>query len=629
MKPSVLIGIALGIVIIAAGVMAPYLQSAEQKSARKARVQAELAQRQLKRVSMNLPRLAELADPQAMKDADLESVIADAQEELERISREFSRAMTTARQKAEDAGLPGPEAAGISASAGGVRQALSAYADAVRDNETLLNDAIADAQAAMGLNAQALGVAQVKGMGEYVRAAQAFLDSERLRMRQDELQSEVLRLAAEWKLDRGHADHFRGLDVAPILSKLRADLDELGELREAASDRVGELQDQVAARTEKLAGVEARMSAARDELLALENRGFTAGDDASFNDYRREYLRLTDRLQALQAEEQELRYGGRTGAELVGVDPTVAELQGGEPVVGLETLQRRLETAEDISTRLNNAHVSLEEHIEYVVRTGQQAVEESDRYQARLTTLQDEQESSVKALLEVAAEATKKEEEAIRAARAASTAFGQAHSAAQQYVSAARQVQNERDTNRENPRLNAIVGDPYLEQFGHAAKAAADVLLGRIYAQRVASNESLLEDMRLFAEMKPDVVFDEEPFLTARDTARESGLNVLEQARQTYERLARSPQNTAWVPNAALAAAQHLSARLDEAQAGAFVSQAYENVRKAVEDREKNPYLREYVRFYYHLGGPAAGGGTSEPNAPAGDESQNDPNAGM
>lgn len=613
MKPPILVGIGIAVIIIAAGVLAPLFVDSNRKTAQQAQERAELARRELARVAVQAPGLAAQADVEGLKAANLEPYVEKAGEDLKKLAGE-ARA---AQQRAKAAGVALPDIPAPSASAAGVKKAVADFQAAIKDNDALLMTAIKDAGEALQLNNNALGVAQVLGMGHYVRAAQLLTEAERLRNEQYARQAELMKLALEWKDARGRADHYRGMDVNPILTGLQADLKELAAAFEDAKTKLAKLTEEVAQREQALARVQQEMAAARDALLQLEAGGFAAGDDVAFAAYRQRYTDLTGQLEQLQQQEQELRYGGRRGAELVGVDPGSAEIRGGEAVTGLEELQRRLAVAQDRRDRLSRANVSLDEQIKFVTESGKQSQGEAQRYEARLAEYETQQVKLLEEVNNLAKAAMAKETDALKSAENASRAFGQSQAAASAYVRAAREA-SQRDTTRQNQRLNAVLRDPYLEQFGQSAEAASRVLEGRIHALRIEGQQSLMNDLRMFGEIKPGGTFEFSGSEEAIKNATTAGLATLEKARGIYERLAAASQapanNTAWVPQAALAAVQHLTARLDPSQAAKLRGDALASISKAVDKRERNPYLATFVQFRDHLAGP------SDTKKPEGDD---------
>lgn len=616
MRPPILVGVGLALLIILAGLLAPVLRNPGRKRAEKAQELALLSERELARSSLTLTRLASLSEmPELQQPAELATAAAAASQQLREISEEYARLARTAQELAEKDGLPTPIFVPLTVDAAGLQRAWSDFLAEMKANDALLKAALNDAQAGVQQDGGAVGVAQALGMVEYVQAADRLVEAQGLRARQAAAQARLLDVGSRWKLAQGRLDYFRGLDAAPILAQLRTQLDELGAMREDGAAAAADLSAQVAQRQQELTQAEQALQEATANLRALEEQGFPAGDDQAFSAYRQRYLQLSQRVREFQIQEQELRYGGRRGAELVGEDPATASVQGGETVVGLEELQRRLTTAQERARRLDSANLSLEDHIRYVTESGRQAQGEIARYQGRLRELEAAQKTIIEEIQALAAEAFNKEAEALQAAEKSIAAFGQAQRAAQAWIQTARDLQRDKDPNRKNLRLMLVTRDPYFEHVSRSAEAAARVLAAQICAQRVESNQRLIDDMRVFVGMytDPKFSFDPSTFQTHLDTARQTGLRTLEEARLIYagisERLSNQP--TLWVPLAGLAAVHHLMARIDPSQATTQLAEALKFIGQALEKREQSPYLRPLLPFRAHL---AAGQTpTSEP----------------
>lgn len=560
MRPPLLIGVVIAAVILVAGILAPALRSAEAKKAERAVAQAILAQRRLARVDSVLPQVAALAEK-------------------------------------DPARYEGP-----------AEQSLRAFLEAVKGNADLLQSAIAGARKAVETDANAIGVAHVLGAAQYVRAAGLLGEAEARRAQQAARQAELLKVAAEWKLGHSQADYYRGLDLAPITARLQGELSELAARRSEARERVQRLAEQVQAQERALAEAEAELRAARDALLGVEQESFTAGDDADFERFRAAYQAAARRVRELEQRAHELRYGGRRGAELVGDDLTTAEVRGGETIVGVEELKRQLAAAEDVSRRQENNHISLEDRIRYVTELGQTAAEEIARARESLAAVEARQRAIIEELKATARAASETEDQALSAAGAAATAFAQAQRALDAWVRAADELRRERDPERRNPRLRAIAEAANLKQLGASGEAAARVLAARVHALRAEANRQLIAAMNLYVELgsDPTFEFDPAPFQTLLETARGAGLDTLEKARAIYERLSKEPKPTSWVPLAALAAAHHLTARLDPAQAAPHVAQAAALIQQALDKRAHFPYAQDLLPFLAHMGGAGA-----------------------
>ena len=146
MKPPLFVGIALAAVIVAAGLVAPSLRSSGQKTSERAQEQAELARRQLARVSPMLQRLDALVKPEEFKEADLAPAVEKASETLQKISGESSKSIQTAQEMARRCGLRAPQLKPLGTNVAGAKQALAESRSLLKQNDELLKAAISQAE---------------------------------------------------------------------------------------------------------------------------------------------------------------------------------------------------------------------------------------------------------------------------------------------------------------------------------------------------------------------------------------------------------------------------------------------------------------------------------------------------
>jgi len=611
-KPPILIGLGIAVVIIAASLLAPRLRDPGRQKAEQAQDQAALAERELARHSVTLPLADTLAPIREMKgkEGELAAAVVAATEPLKAAGAEYSKLTRIAQELARRYELPAPTPPPLSTDAAGIQRAFQSL---VKENQALLGRALKDAAAAAATDGEALGVQQAVGMGEYVRAAELLTEAQVLRVQQAEAQARLLDVAAQWKAAQGLLDYYRGLDAAPVVAGLRTDLEELGVRRTEADAAVQQLSGEVTTCRQALEQVEQDLAMQQQEWLALQKQGFQAGQDEGehgFDQYRERYLALSETVRKLQQQEQELRYGGRHGAQVADENWATGEIQNGEAVGGVEELQRRLDIAQERARRFAQATTALDEHIRYVTGSGQQAQTESSRYQERMTQLEAAAQEIAAGIEKLAAEALNNETEALKAAESAVRAFGQSQRATEAWIRAVREVQRDKDPTRKNERLDQILKDPYLEHVPRSAEASARVLAGRIHLQRVESGASLLGDMRVFTETYTDPRFSFDPttFESQVETARAAGLETLQKAAETYTTISDKLSNatTVWVPLGAAAATYDLLSRIDPTQTGVFLGKATELIQKVVEKRELFPYARPFVLFRDHLAGMTA-----------------------
>lgn len=614
----------IGVVVILAALATPVFLGGPQRASRQASVQAEAALGELERVSPVLPLAAQHVDAAALKDNEgaLEQAATTAAEKLGEVSTAAGQDARRAAGDAERFGFAAPEMARIDTSAAGIRAALGAYDDVVKENEQRLSDVIKTAKE-LSENEASLTGPFLLGLAQQMRAIMHLNAATAIRGAQRVGEGELLALTARWKRDRSYADHYRSLDVQPIVADLEQDQAEIATARAAAEARLAELQRQVETRAQELAQATEQANAARAALEAHEAAGFKAGDEASFKAYRAQHANLLADVQQQQERELQLRFGARVGATLSGDDLEKDELEGGEEVASLEHLKWELATAEETVRRYTGATTTLADEVRYIQTSGTQAAEYAQRYTQRISELDAAQKEKLTEIGETAGKALEEEGAALEAAEAAARAFRDAGQRLTRLVTDARSTQQERDPERKNARLSTIVGDPYLSEVADSAAADAQALVARIHAERLRANAHLLETVRLFAEINPDPTFkfDAAPYEEVVNTAREQGQRAAEEARSLGERLSRGPTATNWIPLGSLAAVQHLSARLDDPNAPAYLQQARESLQEAVKDRQQSPYLRPLLLFLEHLSPPG-----SRPLMPPAEAPESDPN---
>ncbi len=601
MRPSILIGIVIGVVILAAALLAPMLRSSEAKTADQATRQAILAQRKLARVDQNTARLEAIANTQQATGETLQQAVTTISDQLREISTDFGKLARQARERAAEHGFEDPKIQPVSPDITGVERAIQGFQKALEQNEGLLRDAIADARAAVQTDREAFCVSQVLGMTQYAQAAARFAEAMQLRGQQAIEQARLLDLAIQHRYADGQASYYRGFDVEPVENELDAGIRELTELKSDADREARNLSALVNDRKQALEVVKVELQQLQQQLQQVESQGFELGNDESFSAYRQQYESLSARLRGLELRHEELLHGTRAGATLVGDNLASAEVRGGTELVGLQSLEGKLETVRRRAVALADSITTLQERRDQVNQLGQRMHNEGGRYRNNLAELSAAEEQALSQVLATAAQARDKEEEALQAAKAAAQAFSQSQRAADAWVRSAREAQRERDPDRKNTRLRAIIDEPYLGQFAKSAEAATRVLAGYVYAERVESIQSLLRDMMLHARMA-DTTFDAAEYESALSEARTAGLETLEQARTTYDSISSAPANTAWIKLAALSAANHLTARLaGDVEGQAYADVALQKIQEAVAQAAGFPYAVNFVAFRDHL----------------------------
>jgi len=617
----------LAVVILAAGLLTPtFLPPATGPNTLKALEEAELARRQLYAHNATLPLVEARSDLAQLKEADFDKLVERSQEALSELSQEFSKRMSEAAAHDRRSGMPKSDLRPFAPSSAGVRSAVSSFEGFLRENRKLLDDALRSSRSASQADRNALGVGQMGGAIKLAEAAQSLAKARRLHSQLTAKQSRVLAAAAEWAATRAERDHYSGLDVTVIRNDLDRDLEEIQTALTQTQAQVGELTRVVVEREQTLAGLRAELEQARTQRLSMEEMGFIVGDDESFTAYREKYRQLSQRLRELQDQEQRLTFGGIQGGSMVG-DLLEGEIEGGEPVVGLHELQRRLASAQNKLERYTRGRKALEDKISLVGMVGDEAQTQEEQYAARLETLRGEVDQMREEMVALAQRAFEKEELALGAAREAANAFKREKTAVDRWIGDARSLQQQEDPQRTNERLKRIISDSVAADFATSAEMQAETFVGRIQTERALGLRGYLDTLGRIAELtggefEPGAL--QEQFNTAHDEA----VRVLNKARETYQQLARKETDTSWVHQAALATVHHLLWQIDEFNAEQHRSDLIDQLGRVVANRSQHPELQEQVKLYRRLTGgvevpqPGAEEGAEEPagEEPTGEE---------
>ncbi len=605
MNRTVIFGVLLGAAVLLGMSILPGLFSPQAAALAPLR-QAEQARRELESYNQRLTMLGGRIDIAALKEADLARLAEAAPEESERINREISESLSRARQmdqKNRPRGMPMPELPAIGVSPTGLRTALSALEAGLRENQALLSQAVSSLRAVEGVAREVFAVAYVKGMVELARGSERAAEARRRRDLLDAELAGLVRIAQEIGAVRAEEEQAGGFDVSRVLAGLEADLKEVQAAQAEAQARAAALQVRVREVQEHLAELRGKLKSGRDELLRLEQSGFVAGDEASFEAYRQRYEQISAALNEWQQEEQLLAAGGLRGARIEGGDLLDGELRGGEVVEGLEELERRLEVANEAAARWGRGIEALTAQIRLVTARGQAAQQERERHAERLRGLLEELERRKAAVLELDRAAFERENEALAAARAAQRAFAEAGSAIAAWMNRARTLQSEKDAARKNERLKSIIGDQYAPLIGPAAEAQASVLTGRVLARRCTSLAALIVSLDQVVQLVPGFGFERDERQQALTTAREEALDALRAAAESLKKAAAAGLPTRWIYQAGQAYVTHLMALVDPAGAARYRAEAASLMSEAVARQERSPYLARHVAFLRYLSG--------------------------
>jgi chromosome segregation ATPase len=593
------IGFLLAIVMLAAGFLLPVLlPRSTTPTTVQALQEAELARRQLHSYDAMLPLAGMSADVTELKEADFERLLERARTQFDALTSEFNKQVSQAKSADRGNRMPETDLRAASMTPSGVRSSVGGLETSLSQNQRLLSEAAKNTRAALQTDRNALGVGQVGGAVKLVEAQQLLDEARQLRAQLTSEQSRLLAVAARGAEVRGERDRRVGLAVVEIQNILDGDLEEIEAALDDAQAEVDRLSAEVAEREQALAAVRSQLEEARRQRLDLEEAGFAVGDDASFEAYRTEYLRLSEMLRQHEARGQLLAYGGVEGGRVVGDDLMTGEIEGGETIVGLNELKRNLTLAEDKLTRYTQARQALEDRKGLVTTMGAEARAWESQYTTRLDALVAEVQQIRAAMEGLAQQAFEKEESARAAARDAAAAFGSAKAAASRWTGDASALQRERDPQRLNERLKRIASDKLAGEAAESGEAQAKMLEGRILTERALGLGDYLDALARANELLPtgelDLTALQESFTQARDQA----ISTLSDARAGYERLAQSQSNTSWVHQASLATVYHLLWLIDEFNAAQHRSNLLDQLGRVIENRRQSPYLQQQVALH-------------------------------
>lgn len=622
LKPAVIFGVVVGIVVLAAWVLVPGLKTTEQQSAEQAIEQATLAQRQMKRYAPRLEMLADLMDLQALAEADLRELAAgDA-----------------------DAGGFG---------AGQLESGISGTAAAIEANREVLAQAIENANQAAAAAADAGQplpyVYLVQGQLHLMKARTHLLSAQRVRIKMRTAVNRTYTLVTQRRLLQIQGNYYGELDIGRIVDDLQGGADtETGERglawleeqhREAEASRQ-RLADAVEEREQAISAVRSELNQKQRALNALEEEGFTAGDDEAFKAFREAYTALSNELRDLQVREEALTFGDWQGEEPIreslraaGVpvsDPNATGLGGlvsgasdeewqqfsawydeavesGKLMLGLGALQGKLAAEEDLVARYADAIAEIEERIAELQDTSSAAADDAGAYEQRLEAQDEAIRQQLTQIGTYNNAAYQDESAALDEARRARSAFNQAAQAQQQRATEAATRQREQDPERTNERLKLLTSNPYGDLLGKAAAAHARVFEGRVCLQIADNQQKYMDLLDKVNETMPGFVEADTTLIeTALTTARDEGEKTLREAAEAFAAIARGlgATNSAWLAQCSRAVALYELSRLNpsaeveiDGQSMAAMSAAQRTIFEAVSQGEAFPYMSTMVQF--------------------------------
>jgi hypothetical protein len=598
---SAFLGVIVAVALLAAIYIVPRLFPTPAYQAQEALSKATEAMRTTRWYDPQLPQIGAEVEPAALKSADLQALADKHAETFAKMNEELSAAVRSRKTRDEKLGMPSIDYPAPASTGPGLTGAVSQFEALLKTNEDLLERAGARARQALQEGPNTPGVAQIAGMVDYLKASRLLGAADLRQQELRRLQSEALAVAADYKTAAGQAEQYRTLDPAAIVEDLRKSIAELTAMQTQAAERVNQLTREVAEREQALLRVRTELDAARQALAAHEQQSFRPGDDAGFSAYRERFEQIAAKLRELQSQEQELATGGLRGAELEGLNLNEAALAGGEPVVGLDELQRRLALATSAAERLVSGRTALEARMRAVEQDGKSSAALADRFAQDAQKLKERLDRLTAEIAEVAGEIAEKEDAALAAAESAARTFRSSESAGDAWVRAAAELQREKDPEKTNARLKLIAEDALAGQVGASAAAEARLLAGRILEHRLARLNDQIRAVEQIADATGTAPAKDELQAAVTDT-RDKALQALNDAAQGFEKfVGRAPATLKWIPNSSAAVAYYLLSRVDPAQASAHRAKALEALTKALDKQEQSPYLAAQVRLRDHL----------------------------
>ncbi|RMF84309.1 MAG: hypothetical protein D6744_03300, partial [Planctomycetota bacterium] len=466
------------------------------------------------------------------------------------------------------------------------------------EQRKLLQAAASAAQAAAGASSDAPAVKEIQAAVKLAEARRSLAAAVRVRTRLRSLESQAEHVASNWARQQSEVAHFAAIEVGPTVEQLGRDVEDLNAQLAAVQSSASELAAIIAERDQELSQVREQLRQAQDEMLRLQDAGFTPGNDASFDAYRDRLVAVATRVRDLQAREHLLAYGGVEGGQVVPNDDGDGDqVIGGEAFFGVTELRRRLSLINDKIERFTAGVRALELQRETVgvLKSAAQEQEQLFRQRQQQTRARfDELVAEVRSLSE---QALALEDDALSAARAAADAFDAAERAARNFKSAAREARQKYDPQGLNPRLKLINADDVPEKSAGTGAAEARMLIGRICAERADGVAALLAANDRIAAMMPEYSFDAEALQAKIDEARQIGVEALSAAKETYASLVDGGAETSWVYAAALAGVELLSARLNPDQADTFRGQALDALDTVAEKAGASSYAAMYIQL--------------------------------
>lgn len=605
-QAGTLIGIILAAVVAAAALIAPQVfpdrPAAEAAATRK----AALATRQLYRYVQNSESLKRTGGLDDLRSADLSALVkrsdggeAAPKTAFDLLSEQFAeieRALRSADQRRAARGGPQTSLRPPTLDPSGVQASVGQALAAIEANQKLLAAAESNARDAARDGRGVLGASLPLGMVLLVKASEAFDTAAALRRDVAERRYALLARVLAAKLAGVEMQGAAEMAPEKAVADLRSELEKVAARQTETEAEMARLGAEVADREAKLATVRELLASNRKRLLDLESAGFKAGSDAAFESFRATYCTISEELATLQQQEEQWLSGGRKGGTFAGDDPFDGEIEGGEPIVGLEEMQRRLALARETAARLSDGAAAIQARIEMLQNSGADAAARKQRAAAAQAAQRSAIDKLLAEIQEKITAANTQESAALEAAQGSASAFADARSAASQWKSDASRLRGEADPNGQNARLKIIQNDRFAELDAVAGEIAAKLLAARVHALRVAETDAHLKALDELRTALGGEITDRADIERYIEEARTNGDARLKECADLCATLA-AAGTVDWIGQGLLAATRFVHARVDAAGADNHRQAALTALDAAAKGRERSPYLAEFLLF--------------------------------
>ncbi|MCA9243223.1 MAG: hypothetical protein KDA32_04650 [Phycisphaerales bacterium] len=554
MNRSVAIGTALAIVIVGGSLLAPTMLPGRGVS--EADREAARIGRDLVNYRPMLPVAEQRIGASSLNSAEASRIVQsapdrfeDARSRLQKVAQEV-RASDQAIQK--EFHYPASEAMPAGAGPSDVAKSISGFEDwATKENATLLSGALKGAP-----GGGTVASAYINGVAQMTESSRMQDQARLMRATMTPLQAAVIENASVWRELHARAE---AADTEAVrIGDLKTQLTETeSDLRTATADRDA-LKARVEGMRNEVAQIDEELSALQTALIELDDAGFEARNDTSFNSYANKRREIVGRQRDLQRRHEELTLGGAANAEFDGPDLMTADFSG-EAVDGLRVAERELELAEARVSAFDNGRKRITDAINEYDQLASNSEKDAEALNKLADARKAEIDQQVERLTQLATQTMDAESKAIDAARAAVRSFDSSASAAAKVMSDASETRREYDSQGKNPRLSMISRDSGLQSIPKTTAAYAKLRVGRLLVERAARLTNLQGTFeQLLAAIPGATSSVPETTTEAIETARSEALTALNDALQGLE-------GDTWSAKAGRALAHVALARIDSA----------------------------------------------------------------